>query len=202
MSRLRLFPLSNVVLFPGVTLPLHIFEPRYRALVSDALDDDRMIGMVLLQAGWEGDYEGRPPIYPIGCSGVIVHHARLDDGRYNILLRGLDRFRVLDEDHARPYRLATVDLLDAPAPDENERGALRELRVSLEAKLASSSAHLAAMSDEDVVHTLAQYLDLEPLEKQMLLECATPRRRAESLIDLLELKRWQMAMPDASGLTH
>ena len=67
-----LFPLPNVVLFPSVFLPLHIFEPRYREMVGDALTGDRIIGMVLLRPGWEADYEGRPPIYPVGCAGLIT----------------------------------------------------------------------------------------------------------------------------------
>src|SRR5438876_645259 len=106
---LPLFPLPNVVLFPNVFLPLHIFEPRYRAMVADALASDRMIGMVLLKPGWEAEYEGRPPIYPIGCSGVITHVERLKDGRYNLVLRGVERFRILQEDDGRSYRRATVD---------------------------------------------------------------------------------------------
>jgi Lon protease-like protein len=212
VAPVRLFPLPNVVLFPGVLLPLHIFEPRYRALVADALDDDRLIGIVLLRPGWEGDYDGRPPIYPIGCSGVIVHHARLEDGRYNILLRGLDRFRVVSEEHTHAYRRAAVDMLHDAAPDRTDQRALAELRATLEARLGLSkpgvdgavdaAAHLAAMSDADVVHTLAQYVDLDPLEKQMLLECETTRRRAESLIDLLEMKRWPGAPPAGSSRAH
>src|SRR6476469_5242590 len=94
---LPLFPLPNVVLFPNVFLPLHIFEPRYREMVADALTADRLIGMVLLRPGWDRDYEGRPPIFPIGCSGVMTHVEQLDDGRFNIVLRGLERFRVVDE---------------------------------------------------------------------------------------------------------
>ena len=93
-----IFPLPNVVLFPNVFLPLHIFEPRYRQMVEDALDGDRIIGMVLLRPGWEGDYEGRPPVYPIGCAGVITHAERLADGRYNIVLRGMEKFRIASED--------------------------------------------------------------------------------------------------------
>src|SRR2546426_2231703 len=89
---LPLFPLPNVVLFPNVFLPLHIFEPRYRDMVALALATDRLIGMVLLRPGWEGNYEGRPPVFPIGCSGVITHVERLDDGRYHLVLRGVDRF--------------------------------------------------------------------------------------------------------------
>ena len=91
---LPLFPLPNVVLFPGVFLPLHIFEARYRAMTEDALAGDRMIGMALLKPGFEAEYEGRPPIYPVGCMGLITHAERLPDGRFNIVLQGVERFRV------------------------------------------------------------------------------------------------------------
>src|SRR5580765_5377799 len=95
---LPLFPLPNVVLFPNVFLPLHIFEPRYREMVADAIAGDRVIGIVLLRSGWEHDYEGRPPVYSVGCNGVITHFERLADGRYNIILRGVERFRIVSED--------------------------------------------------------------------------------------------------------
>ena len=145
--------------------------------------------MVLLRPGWEHDYEGRPPVYPIGCSGVITHVERLADGRYNIVLRGLERFRILDEDHERSYRRAIVE----PLPD----GALTARTTAppcgaseskLEALLAPSASNRhrrptvagddrkipSAMADEDLVNALAQYLDLEPLEKQALLEQHEP----------------------------
>src|SRR3979411_585537 len=108
---LPLFPLPNVVLFPNVFLPLHIFEPRYREMVADAVASDRMIGMVLLRPGWERDYEGRPPAYPGGCSGVRPPGQRLFGGRYNLVLRGLERFRIVDEDNDRSYRRATIEPL-------------------------------------------------------------------------------------------
>ena len=98
---LPLFPLPTAVLFPNVFLPLHVFEPRYREMVADALNSDRLIGMALLRPGWEADYDGRPAVYPVGCSGVITHVERLADGRYNIVLRGLDRFRIVDEDRTQ-----------------------------------------------------------------------------------------------------
>src|SRR5687767_11725133 len=87
-----IFPLPNAVLFPNVFMPLHIFEPRYRAMVADALAGDRIIGMVLLKPGFETDYEGRPPVYDIGCAGVVTHSEPQADGRYNIVLRGLEKF--------------------------------------------------------------------------------------------------------------
>src|SRR5512132_186939 len=88
-----IFPLPTVVLFPNVFLPLHIFEPRYREMVGDALAGDRIIGMVLLREGWQKDYEGRPPVYPVGCAGLITFCEPHADGRYNIALRGMEKFR-------------------------------------------------------------------------------------------------------------
>lgn len=114
---LPLFPLPTTVLFPNVFLPLHVFEPRYRAMVTDALAGDRLIGMVLLREGWQQDYEGRPPVYPVGCSGVITHVERLSDGRFNLVLRGVDRFRIRSEDHGKAYRRAEVETLREDTPD-------------------------------------------------------------------------------------
>jgi len=219
---LPIFPLPNVVLFPGVFLPLHIFEPRYREMVADALASDRMIGMVLLRPGWQHEYEGRPPIYPIGCSGVITHVETLPDGRYNIVLRGVERFRILEEDDGRNYRRAIVE----PAPDGpdtgEDRAAVRRQRGKLEALLAPAiegslsgigrlesegtagrdSKIPATMADEDLVNALAQYLDLEPLEKQALLEQQNLRSRAESLVELLEMKILIARTPGLSNVAH
>jgi Lon protease-like protein len=189
-----IFPLPNVVLFPQVFLPLHIFEPRYREMVADALAGDRIIGMVLLRPGWEDDYDGRPPIYPIGCAGLITNAERLADGRYNIVLRGLWKFRVVSEDGSRSYRVATIDMIAEP-PAENDREALRDARRRLETLLVPQPSGRGAdttmpssMSDEDLVNALAQYLDLEPLEKQALLERDGLLARCRSLIELLEMK--------------
>jgi Lon protease-like protein len=202
---LPLFPLPNVVLFPNVFLPLHVFEPRYREMVSDALSSDRLIGMVLLRPGWERDYEGRPPIYPIGCSGVITHVERTPDGCYNIVLRGVERFRILEEDRSLSYRRALVEPLGEHALVGDDRTQMRALRTRLEQMLTpvvESSGHdprvPAAMSDEDLVNALAQYLDLEPLEKQALLERPCLRTRASSLVELLEMKMMAARTPVAS----
>ncbi|MEO7191013.1 MAG: LON peptidase substrate-binding domain-containing protein [Vicinamibacterales bacterium] len=213
MKLLPLFPLPNVVLFPGVILPLHIFEPRYRAMVADALDDDRRIGMVLLRPGWEGAYEERPPVYPVGCSGVIAHSMPLEDGRYYIVLQGLERIRILEEDHARAYRRAIVEPVPDPAVTGVDRQALGGLRDRLEAILRESGSTLStasdarhtlppSMPDEELVHTLSFGLDLEPLEKQALLERESLCRRAASLVELLEMKRLGASMPFGSGRLH
>ena len=104
-----IFPLPNVVLFPNVFLPLYIFEERYQVMVSDALKGDRIIGMVLLRGGESSAAVPVPPVYPVGCSGVITHSEALDDGCFNIVLRGLERFRIVEEDHSLSYRQATVE---------------------------------------------------------------------------------------------
>jgi hypothetical protein len=204
---LPLFPLPNVVLFPNVFLPLHIFEPRYRAMVADSLASDRMIGMVLLRPGWERDYEGRPPVYAIGCSGVITHVDRLSDGRYNIVLRGLDRFRIVEETHDRTYRRAIVDPVPELPPAGDERRAVRVCRSKLEAMLGTNprvgDARIpSAMADEDLINALAQYLALEALEKQALLEQPCLRTRAESLVELLEMKTMMARTPGLSNMAH
>ncbi len=210
---LPLFPLPNVVLFPNVFLPLHIFEPRYRDMVADALKADRLIGMVLLQPGWQRDYEGRPPVYPIGCSGVITHADALPDGRYNIVLRGVQRFRIAEEDNRLSYRRARVELLPEAACCAEDATAIRRQRAKLDALLApaversfadfAGEAKIpAAMGDEDLVNALAQYLDLEPLEKQALLEQRSLRSRAESLVELLEMKILIAKTPRGTQVAH
>jgi Lon protease-like protein len=220
---LPLFPLPNVVLFPNVFLPLHIFEPRYKEMVADAIASDRLIGMMLLRPGWEQQDEGQPPVFPIGCSGVMTHVERLADGRFNIVLRGLERFRIVQEDHERSYRRAIVEPLHERELGADDRGAVLRQRSKLEAMLApggdrrstlSGAAGLggatgsadpripATMNDADLVNTLAQYLDFEPLEKQALLEHNSLRARAESLVELLEMKVLMARTPGLSNVAH
>jgi uncharacterized protein len=189
-----IFPLPGVVLFPNVFLPLHIFEPRYRQMVADALAGDRIIGMALLRPGWETDYEGRPPVYSIGCAGLITFSEQHDDGRYNIVLRGMQKFRLTGEDHSRSYRIAAVEPVAEEVTAE-DREIVRSDRRRLEALLVPQpegrgvdSRVPPSMSDEDLVNALAQYLDLEPVEKQALLEREGLVARCRSLIDLLEMK--------------
>ena len=218
---LSLFPLPNVVLFPNVCLPLHIFEPRYREMVANTLDGDRIIGMVLLRPGWEGEYEGRPAIYQVGCAGLITHAERTEDGRYNLVLRGLERFRILAENHDRSYRRAAIEPLHERALSVDDRTAVRRCREKLETMLspavlgdprdlrggtarakAADAKIPTAMSDEDLINALAQYLDLEPLEKQALLEQPSLMTRATSLVELLEMKIMVARTPGVSTVTH
>ena len=189
-----IFPLPNVVLFPNVFLPLHIFEPRYVDMVGDALNGDRLIGMTLLRPGWESDYEGRPQVYDVGTAGLITFSEQHSDGRFNIVLRGLEKFRIVSEDHSRRYRVAQVEAL-MEEPSESERAIIRAERRRLESLLVPQPTGRGvdpkvppSMSDEDLVNALAQYLDLEAVEKQALLERDGLVARCRSLIDLLEMK--------------
>lgn len=189
----RLFPLPNVVLFPYVTQPLHIFEARYRQMTADALASDRLIAMALLRPGWENDYEGRPPIHPVVCLGRIVSEERLEDGRYNLQLRGLIRARVTRElDNDKLYRSARVELLrdgDLPAPAiekdlrkqfldilpswcKAQAGALELLRRLLQSELS-----LGPVCDI-ISYALPLGLDL----KQALLGMPEVEKRAQKLV--------------------
>ncbi len=180
-----IFPLEDAMLFPNATRPLHIFEPRYRAMVADALKGDRVIGMVTLKPGYEADYEGRPPIYAIGCAGVITDVEALPDGGFNIVLRGLVKFRVAAEDQSRSYRIARVNAMPEPTAGA-DKVALHRQRQRLEALLAGPSPSVPPeITDEEVVNTLAQYVPLDPPERQALLEMEGALVRSEALIDRL-----------------
>ena len=192
-GRIPIFPLPDVVLFPHVFLPLHVFEPRYREMVADAVDGDRLIGMVLLRNGWQRHAGPNPPIYPLGCAGRITHVTPLPDGRYNVVLRGLQRFRVHGEDHSRAYRIAAIDAVpDGAAAGRGER--LRADRKRLEDLLDRQAAAGSAprippgMADAELVNVLSQYLALEPIERQALLEKDDSSERCAALIDLLEMR--------------
>ncbi len=187
-----IFPLPDVVLFPTVFLPLHVFEPRYRDLVQDALAGDRLIGMTLLRPGWEHDTAGRPEVYPIGCVGLISHVERQADGCFNLVLRGIERFRILSEQDGRAYRRAFAEYVPettASGDQEKVRTGRHRLEALVAPALAGSEPPLpSTMPDDDVVNALAQYLDLEPVERQALLERQSVAERCHALIELLEMK--------------
>jgi Lon protease-like protein len=189
-TEIPLFPLPEVVLFPGVPRPLLIFEPRYREMVADALKGNRIIGMVLLRPGYEKDYEGRPPIYGIGCAGVIEDYEQLPDGRYGVLLRGLTTFRVVSEDQRKPYRLARVEAVPDLLTDE-ERGPLSTMRERL-ARLLDTVLPLGVeppdpgLDDAEFVNLIAQALSMPEDARQDLLERNSVLSRARALVDRLE----------------
>jgi len=189
-AMIPIFPLEDAALFPRGAQPFHIFEPRYRAMIADALKGDRIIGMVTLQPGFEANYEGRPAVYAVGCAGVIEEVEELPDGRYNILLRGLVKFRITGEDQSRAYRLARVTAMPE-LPDAEQKAALRKQRQRLEGLVKGpdlSSGIPPDVADEEVVDALAQYVPLDPSERQALLELDGTLARAQALVDLLESK--------------
>jgi Lon protease-like protein len=199
-----IFPLPNVVLFPSALLPLHIFEPRYRALVADALESERLIGMVMLRPGWEAHYDQAPDVYPIGCAGFITHADRLPDGRFNIMLRGMEKFRILDERPARAgverYRIAHIESINEAksATTPASHAARHRLEKLLARKLQKNDRDFIPkdVPDADLVHAIAQHL--EPLEKQALLECNSLLERCEVLVELLEMRM----MPQGKSRMH
>src|SRR5262245_37747208 len=177
-------------------------------MVADALKGDRIIGMTLLQPGYEANYQGRPPVFGVGCAGVITHTERLGDGRFNIVLRGLEKFRIVDEDHSLAYRLAHVDGIPEEI-DADGREKLRKQRQRLEALLVAAIERSGAepkfppaIPDEDLVNALAQYLQLDPIERQALLERDGILSRCQGLIELLEMKVMTPFKSWKSGATH
>jgi Lon protease-like protein len=195
-----LFPLPNVVLFPRMPLPLHVFEPRYRAMVRDALRGPRLVGMVLLRGDWKPDYAGRPPIFTTGTVGQIVHVEELPDGRYNLVLRGVAPFVVREElPPAQLYRQARVAWradVDDPLPAPVRDAVLSLVRRYLERvgrRPVSPAALDRDVDDGAFVNFFAQHLDLDPLEKQALLEESATSARGARLVDVLEFRLEELA---------
>lgn len=193
----RLFPLPNLVLFPHVMQPLHIFEPRYRELLRDALAGDRLITMAILEPGWEANYEGRPALFPMGCLGKIAAHHRLEDGSSNVLLYGLARVRLIGElAPTRSYREAKVQICEDASTAEDAaawpalQSKLRDTFLRLlphlpQAKeqwdhVLGSDISLGALTD-----IIAYVLDVKLSRKQDLLAEVNVRRRAEILLEHL-----------------
>ena len=192
----RLFPLPNLVFFPHVMQPLHIFEPRYRQMTADALEGDRLIALVLPKPGWEKEYAAAPPIYSVATVGAIVADQKLDDGRYNILLRGLSRIHLLGEmPQSKLYRKAKAELLveEPPSGSAKERRLRKRLVSTAPAlfakqgaimaqfrKLLKSDLPLGALCD-----LIAFALPLDAEFKQRLLEELDVTTRTTALLEHL-----------------
>jgi Lon protease-like protein len=188
----RLFPLPNLVLFPHVIQPLHVFEPRYRQLMEDALGSDRLMAIALLRPGWEDDYHKRPPIHPVVCIGRIFKEERLGDGRFNLLLQGMCRARVLEEiKTGKLYRTARVDVLpEVPATAKREAELRQLLGEQMGQWFAAHSVALDQMnklfesnlSSGSLCDIFTFALPLEPEVKQTLLEEAQVEQRVLRLV--------------------
>jgi hypothetical protein len=191
--RISIFPLPGAILFPRSQLPLHIFEPRYREMVRDALDGPGRIGMIQPSAGED---EGTP-LYSVGCVGEIVGVEELDDGRFNIVLHGSARFRLIAEtDLDTPYRNADVEL---HAFDDQEP---EPLTLPLRAEVESQARRLGdamglsvdwnavrRLDDEMLVNAISQVAPFDVGAKQALLEAETLAERADLLVQLMQFHR-------------
>lgn len=186
-TRLSIFPLTGAVLFPGLQLPLHIFEPRYRALMGDALVRDRRIGMIQPQRAVDGS-----PLYSIGCVGRIGEVEAMEDGRYNVILEGQSRFRVLHEmDVATAFRQVEGELIE---DDEDEtlsiaqRGGFeREAREFADAQGYSVDwDSVKNLDDQSLINGVSQIAPFDPASKQALLEANSLMERCELLVQLMQ----------------
>lgn len=188
-----IFPLAGALLFPRAQLPLHIFEPRYRAMVRDALGGDKLIGMVQPK-----DDQEPPQLFGIGCLGEIVSSEELPDGRFNIVLEGIARFRIDREaDITTPYRQVDADRSgfeddDDPDPLASVQRAELERESRLYADALGYAVDWEAVSrldDEMLVNGIAQIAPLDTGSKQALLEADDLSRRADLLVQFMQFQR-------------
>jgi Lon protease-like protein len=186
---LKVFPLPSAVLFPHSAIPLHIFEPRYRALVRDALGGDRVMALAQLDPGWEAQYEGRPTLQPILCAGLIAWSEVLPDGRFNILLQGVCRARMLEElGPDKLYREVRVQLLPDPPYQGPEEERLRQAVFELSGRVPASFAEnllpvVAHSSGGALADVVAAALVPEPQRRQQLLSELDVRERLTAVLE-------------------
>ena len=191
-TRVPLFPLSGAILFPRSHLPLHIFEDRYRAMVEDAMAGPGRIAMI--QPADDGD---APSLYQVGCVGELVGVEELDDGRYNIMLLGSQRFRLIGEaDGGTAYRQADIDLDAYDDDDPEPLSSIQRADVEREARRFGDSLQLAVdwdavgrLDDEMLVNAIAQVAPFDAGAKQALLEEATLAGRADLVVQLMQFQR-------------
>jgi Lon protease-like protein len=193
------FPLPGTVLFPGALMPLHIFEPRYRTMVHEALEGDRLVAMALLAQCSREEYRERPPFHETVCVGHLLRHEALPGGKSNILLLGVAAGRAEPDDRGKAYRTAGVELLsDVPdlgvADQELLERAFQQTAPGAR-DLDELRAHLAGLLDEQevpsgVVGACAVTAKIPPLSKLALLEERSLRRRLEKLVEFIE-RPWQ-----------
>ncbi len=193
IQRISIFPIGGALLFPRMQLPLHIFEPRYRALVSDAMARDRKIGIIQPKILRELKDDEVPPLYDIGCLGKIAHVEAMDDGRYNIVLEGLARFRLRRElDVTTPFRQIEAEIADDDADDVNlalaRRASLEhESRIFSDAQgFAVDWEAVARLDDESLVNGIAQIAPFDAAAKQALLEAPSLADRADLIVQLMQ----------------
>ena len=191
--RLPVFPLAGALLFPRAQLPLHIFEPRYRAMVADAMAGDRLIGMIQPR-----DEKEPPSLFQVGCIGRIVGSETTDDGRYNIVLEGIGRFRIVREAEVdTPYRQVEADRSGFHDSDDDEPlGFAHRAELEQEARRYADSLgygvdweSVARLDDETLVNGIAQIAPLDVGSKQALLEAQDVAARCDLLVQFMQFQR-------------
>ncbi len=186
---LKVFPLPSAVLFPGTALPLHIFEPRYRELIRDALASDRVMALGDLEPGWERDYGGRPAMGPVACAGLLVWHEELPDGRYNVVLHGLARVRVVEElPPTHLYREVRAEVLEEPTYagplEELLRQAVLEIAGRVDDGSAQNLVQLAVRnSGGALADVVAGALMSDEEQRRALLAELDPGVRLQQVLD-------------------
>ena len=191
-----LFPLPNVVLFPKAILPLHIFEERYKTMIVAALKGPRRVAMALLQHGWEKNYYAHPVIDPIVCIGQILSHEQLPDGKYNFLLQGVSRAKLIREHDTHPYRTADLQqlietpVLDLELSDQRKRmtEALHEDFAAMLPGAEQFTRMLAGPFPTAAIADLIAYhlFDDVPFKQALLADCDV-RRRVTRVAEALHL---------------
>ncbi len=192
IQELPIFPLPNVVFFPHTVLPLHIFEPRYKQMVADALEGNRQIGMALLRPGWASSQDESPEVFNTGGLGLITQYEHLEEGRYNILLSGRHRYRIMEFRQESPYRVARVRLLDEvlPSSQEMNESSTELVRVFRELTEANTQPGLEMdviekLDFPTLINSLCSSLNLAVYDQQQLLEMNRLKVRATTLLGLL-----------------
>jgi len=186
-QRISIFPLPGAVLYPGLQLPLHIFEPRYRAMISDALARDRRIGMIQPQQPAEG-----APLYAVGCVGKIGEVEALPDGRFNLILEGEARFRILRErEVTTPFRQIDAELFkeleyETLAPVERAAFERESRRFAAIQGYRVDWESVARLDDQSLINGVAQVAPFDPAAKQALLEAPDLSSRCELIIQLMQ----------------
>jgi Lon protease-like protein len=196
-SSVGLFPLPNVVLFPAQQLSLHVFEPRYRKLVNDVLEKGSQLALPRLEPGYDSDYYGAPPVLATCGIGRIIEYARLPNGRFNIVVLGLGRVRIVEELRSEPYRVARVQMLSDIL--HSQPMVAETLRTELLKLVRRTAPHLSGPAKElegrlrgaahagECADIAAGTLIEDPDERQALLEELDPTRRLTTLIAHLHL---------------
>jgi Lon protease-like protein len=189
-----LFPLPNVVLFPRAVLPLHIFEERYQVMTADALKGNRRIAMALLRPGWEKNYYARPAVEPIVCIGQILSHEHLPDGKYNFLLQGVTRAKIVRERGDKGYRLADLEKLpEIPALElelsDQRRRMTEALREDFATYLPCAQQFMQMLAGPlptvEIADLIAFHLFDDVPFKQSLLADGDVRKRVSRIVDAL-----------------